>query len=73
MQLDSSGTIPGTHFSINSSCGDLRFKAVGLFLYLFLYLLFIIYFWAEDNNGVVNPEAAKLEQIEESDKMDVGG
>ena len=69
MQLDSSGTIPGTHFSINSSCGDLRFKAVGLFLYL----LFIIYFWAEDNNGVVNPEAAKLEQIEESDKMDVGG
>ena len=69
LQLDSSGTIPGTHFSINSSCGDLRFKAVGLFLYL----LFIIYFWAEDNNGVVNPEAAKLEQIEESDKMDVGG
>ncbi|XP_002280982.1 uncharacterized protein LOC100249117 [Vitis vinifera] len=26
---------------------------------------------SEDNNGVVNPEAAKLEQIEESDKMDV--
>ena len=40
LQLDSSGTIPGTHFSINSSCGDLRFKAVGLFLYL----LFIIYY-----------------------------
>nr|CAN80517.1 hypothetical protein VITISV_009169 [Vitis vinifera] len=25
----------------------------------------------QNDNGVVNPEAAKLEQIEESDKMDV--
>lgn len=40
-------------------------------LLLSLYLWFVLL--AEDNNGVDNPEAAKPEQIEESDKMDVGG